>query len=81
MAGLENDNYEGSIDQDVYSKDLQDIQTKDWHESKYKGPNREIYEQMSIAKDNDLSERVFSADAVDPVYGNRPKIYGNFQAS
>ena len=66
LLGLDTENYEGSIDQDVYSKDLSDIQTKHWHDSKYKGPNREIYEQMSIAKDNEInqSERgIFSADA------------------
>lgn len=63
LAGLHEQNYEGSIDQDAKSKDLSDIQTRYWHESKYKGPNREIYEQMSLAKQSEVpSERVFSAD-------------------
>ena len=33
LAGFEYENYEGSIDQNVFSKDLSDIQTRDWHES------------------------------------------------
>ena len=32
------------------TEDLNDLQAKAWHESKYKGPNKEIFEQLAYSK-------------------------------
>ena len=43
-------NYGASVDDDVLYKDMHDLQTKAWVESKFKGPNREIFEQLQFNK-------------------------------